>query len=116
MTKESHMMKSRPNVALTILVVLIYLVLPTPVISHGEPVAVAAIHADTLPGLKGAEKESLIVTSKYYIGPEDVLDINVWRQGPVEGRDGATRWTNIASAHRRCSGQWAVARRVDGRH
>jgi polysaccharide biosynthesis/export protein len=79
MTKESHMMKSRPNVALTILVVLIYLVLPTPVISHGEPVAVAAIHADTLPGLKGAEKESLIVTSKYYIGPEDVLDINVWR-------------------------------------
>lgn len=54
-------------------------ILLQPPIADAQAVDVAAVPTDTPPRLKGAEKASLIVTSKYYIGPEDVLDINVWR-------------------------------------
>lgn len=50
-----------------------------PLMAFAQVVDVAAIPTDAPLRLRAAEKESLIVTSKYYIGPEDVLDISVWR-------------------------------------
>jgi len=73
------MLQDRRRNRLAISAELCCLALLMPSTSHAEAVNVAAVPADTPLRLKGAEKESLIVTSKYYIGPEDVLDINVWR-------------------------------------
>lgn len=64
---------------LAILVEVCCLALLVRPISHAQTVDVAAVPTDTPLRLRGVEKESLIVTSTYYIGPEDVLDINVWR-------------------------------------
>jgi polysaccharide export outer membrane protein len=55
------------------------LVLLPPPRVDAQGLDVAAVSTDTQRRLKGTDKESLVVTSKYYIGPEDVLDINVWR-------------------------------------
>ena len=72
------MMQGRPSRRFAVPVELFCLALLMPMTSHAEAIDVAAV-PDTPLRLKGTEKESLIVTSKYYIGPEDVLDINVWR-------------------------------------
>jgi protein involved in polysaccharide export with SLBB domain len=72
-------MQSRPSGRFAVPVELFCLALLMPMTSHAETVNGAAVPTDTPLRLKGTEKESLIVTSKYYIGPEDVLDINVWR-------------------------------------
>lgn len=44
--------------------------------AHTVAYEVASVPTNTVPQLKREEKESLVVTSKYYIGPEDVLDIS----------------------------------------
>jgi polysaccharide export outer membrane protein len=59
------------------LLVSLVLLLPSPVDAQGLAGGTASPNSPSR--LNGVDKESLIVTSKYYIGPEDVLDINVWR-------------------------------------
>src|SRR5918998_3739602 len=62
------------------LVGLIGVVIPMqPLIGHAKSVDMASVPNDRPPRLNASEKDSLVVTSKYYIGPEDVLDISVWR-------------------------------------
>jgi polysaccharide biosynthesis/export protein len=77
--ETARVMQSRPSGRFAVPVELFCLALLMPMTSHAEAIDVAAVPTDTPLRLKGTEKESLIVTSKYYIGPEDVLDINVWR-------------------------------------
>lgn len=74
------MMKKRSTgVVANLLGLIISVVLLPPLSIDAQAIDVAAVLTDTPLRIKGTEKESLVVTSKYYIGPEDVLDINVWR-------------------------------------
>jgi polysaccharide biosynthesis/export protein len=77
--EHRRMMQGRPSGRFAVPVELFCLALLMPMTAHAEAVNVAGVPTDTPLRHKGTEKESLIVTSKYYIGPEDVLDINVWR-------------------------------------
>ena len=44
---------------------------------------VPIVVANASPGAPGGEKSSLIVTADYIIGPEDVLEITVWRNADL---------------------------------
>ncbi|WP_447985019.1 polysaccharide biosynthesis/export family protein [Nitrospira sp. Nam74] len=74
------MLKKRAICTVPSLVVLIMFMVSILFLNvNAEDLNVATVSTDTPRRLNGTEKESLVVTSKYYIGPEDVLDINVWR-------------------------------------
>jgi polysaccharide export outer membrane protein len=49
----------------------------------GEAPAAKRPVGGSIPNSTKTEKDSLIVTPEYYIGPEDVLDIIVWRNGDL---------------------------------
>ena len=75
-----HLVKKRSRAVVSSLIgLLVSMVLLPPPRVDAQGVDVAAVSTDPPRRLNSAEKESLIVTSKYYIGPEDVLDISVWR-------------------------------------
>ena len=77
--RSAHLLKKRSRAVVPSLMgLLVSMVLVLPSRFDAQGLAVGTASTDP-PRLNSAEKQSLIVTSKYYIGPEDVLDINVWR-------------------------------------
>ncbi|MCP9452173.1 MAG: polysaccharide export protein [Nitrospira sp.] len=74
-----HRVVQRPSSLVTLWMVMFLVVSGGPLKAYAEKLSEPLPRPQSVGGERGGDKSSLVVTPDYIIGPEDVLDVSVWK-------------------------------------